>query len=114
MKSETALRARRRGVLGWTLRILRVIQFVMVLVFVAYFVCVQINAVAYLAGRSKALIPGAAPPVALHSGMAAAADILAGLVFEAVAALIIFIALAVGRSAIRNRRASFIRPWPRE
>jgi hypothetical protein len=94
-------------VLGWTLRILRAIQFVMVLVFVAYFVCVQINAVAYLAGTSKAVIGGVAPPVALHSGVAAAADIAVGLVFEAIAVVIVFIVLAVIRSAVRRR------PWPR-
>jgi hypothetical protein len=92
-------------VLGWTLRLLRAIQFVMALVFAAYFVCVQINAVAYLVGRSKAIIGGVAPPVALSSGVAAAGDIAVGLVFEAFAAFFVFIALAVIRSGIRRRRA---------
>lgn len=102
MKTETAVHGKRRGVLGWTLRILRVLQFALLLAFVAYFVCVQINAVGYLAG-SKAIIGGATPPVPIHSGLAAAADIAVGLVFEAIAALCVFIALAVIHSAVRRR-----------
>jgi hypothetical protein len=104
MNSGTAVRRKRRGALGWTLRILRTMQFLLLLVFVAYFVCVQVNAVAYLVGRGKAIIGGVSPPVALHSGIAAVADIAAGLVLEAIAALSVFIALAVIRSAFRNRR----------
>jgi hypothetical protein len=76
----------------------------MLLLFAAYFVCAQVNAAAYLAGRNRPVVPGAVPPVALGSTAAAVADITAGLFFEAVAALILFIAAALLRAAIQDRK----------
>jgi hypothetical protein len=78
----------RHPVLTWTLRALRAAQLAMLLLFAAYFVSVQLNAAAYLAGRNRPVVRGAVPPVALGSTAAAVADIIAGLAFEAVAALI--------------------------
>jgi hypothetical protein len=81
----------------------------MLLLFVAYFVSVQINASAYLAGRNRPVVRGAVPPVALGSSAAAAADIIAGLVVEAVAALILFIVAASLRALIRERKDAITR-----
>ena len=79
-------------------------QLAMLLLFVAYFVSVQVNAVAYLAGRKHPLVSGTVPPVPLDSALAATADITAGLIVEAVAAIVVFIVIAlfVGRRAIRR------------
>jgi hypothetical protein len=81
----------------------------MLLLFVAYFVSVQINAAAYLAGRNRPVVGGTVPPAALHSTAAAVTDIIAGLVFEAVAALILFIAAALLRAAIQERKNAVTR-----
>ncbi len=89
--------------LTWTLRVLWAARLVLLLLFVTYFVSVQINAVAYLAGRKRPIVGGAAPPVPLGSDMAAIADITAGLAFEAIAALIVFIVVALFHATIRKR-----------
>jgi len=94
----------RHPVLTWTLRVLRAAQLALLLVFVAYFVCVQVNAVAWLAGRKHPLVPGTVPPVPLDSAMAAAADITAGLILEAVAVIIVFIMTALFRAVMWRRR----------
>jgi hypothetical protein len=91
------------------LRALRAAQLAMLLLFAAYFVCVQVNAAAYLAGRTRLVVRGAVPPVALGSTAAAVADITAGLVFEAVAALILFIATALFRAAIQDHKNAITR-----
>jgi hypothetical protein len=93
----------RHPVLTWTLRVLRVAQLALLLCFVAYFVSVQVNAIAYLAGRHRPIVGGTAPPVPLDSNSAAAGDIIAGLAFEAIAALIIFVAVALACTVIRRR-----------
>lgn len=79
-------------------RVLWAARLALLLLFIAYFVSVQVNAVAYLAGRNDPIVGGAAPPVPLHSGFAAAADIIAGLAFEALAAFIVFIMVALFRA----------------
>jgi hypothetical protein len=99
----------RHPVLTQTLRALRAAQLAMLLLFVAYFVSVQINAVAYLAGRNRPVVGGAVPPVALGSIAAAVADIIAGLLFEAVAALILLIAAALLRAVIQDRKNAITR-----
>jgi hypothetical protein len=83
--------------------VLRAAQLALLLCFVAYFVSVQVNAIAYLAGRHRPIVGGTAPPVPLDSNLAAAGDIIAGLAFEAIAALIIFIAVALSCAVIRRR-----------
>lgn len=82
-------------VLTWTMRVLRAGQLAMLLAFTVYFVSVQVNAVAYLAGRHHPVVPGTTPPVPLDSAAAAAADITVGLGFEAIAVLVVCIAIAV-------------------
>jgi hypothetical protein len=95
--------------------LLRAAVFVMQLLVVAYFVCVQINAIAYLVGKRGAIISGTAPPIRIDGVAPAAGDIVIGLVFEAVVALIAAIVVAIaltslrdaGRlAAIRRRKAS--------
>jgi hypothetical protein len=93
----------RHPVAAWTLRVLRAAQLALLPCFVAYFVSVQVNAIAYLAGRHRPIVGGTAPPVPLDSNLAAAGDIIAGLAFEAIAALIIFIAVALSCAVIRRR-----------
>jgi len=93
----------RHPVLAWTLRMLRAAQLALLLCFVAYFVSVQVNAIAYLAGRHRPIVGGTAPPAPLDSNLAAAGDIIAGLAFEAIAALIIFIVVALSCAVIRRR-----------
>ncbi len=63
----------RHPVLAWTLRVLRGAQLALLLLLLAYFVSVQINAVAYLAGTKHPIIGGTASPVPLHSDAAAVA-----------------------------------------
>jgi hypothetical protein len=99
----------RHPVLTWTLRALRAAQLAMLLCFVAYFVCVQVNAVAYLTGSRHPLITGTVPPVSLDSAIAAAADITTGLILEAFTALIVFIVIALASPAVRSRRRVFHR-----
>jgi hypothetical protein len=93
----------RHRVLTWTLRVLWAARLVLLFLFVAYFVFVQINAAAYLTGRNHPIVAGPAPPVPLDSDVAAVADITAGLVFEAIAALVVFIVVALFRAVIRKR-----------
>jgi hypothetical protein len=93
----------RHPVLTWMLRVLRAAQLALVLCFVAYFVCVQVNAVAYLAGRHDPVISGTDPPVSLGSDPAAVGDFVIGLVFEAIAALIVFIVVVRLRGAVLRR-----------
>ena len=100
--TEPAARVSRNPALTWTLWIVRAAQLVMLVLFVAYLVCVQINSVAYLAGRDRPIVGGTAPPVPLGSDAAAVADIIGGLAVEAIAALIVLIAMAMLRSAIRT------------
>jgi len=82
--------------------LLRAAVFVMQLLGVAYFVCVQINAIAYLAGKRGAIISGTTPPVGIDGVAAAAADIVIGLIFEAVVALIVAIVLAITLTNLRD------------
>jgi hypothetical protein len=82
-------------------------QFVMELLFVWYFVCVQINAIAYLAGKRSAVITGTTPPARIDCVVAAVGDIVAGLVFEAVVALIWAIAIAFALTSLREARRVF-------
>jgi hypothetical protein len=93
----------RHPALTWTLRVLRAAQLALLLCFVAYFVSVQVNAVAYLAGKNDPVIRGADPPVHLGSVTAAVADVIAGLVFEAIAVVIVFIVVSLFRGGIRKR-----------
>jgi len=81
----------------WVLRLVRGVQLAMVLCFVVYFLSVQVNAVAYLTGRHRPLVGGATPAVPLDGAAAAVADIVVGLAFEAIAALIVFVVVAVIR-----------------
>ena len=76
----------------------------LLLCFVTYFVSVQINAAAYLAGTNHPIVGSTAPPVPLDSDMAAVADIIAGLVFDACAVLIVLIVVALFRGT-RFRQA---------
>ena len=99
----------RHPVTAWTLRVLRAAQLAMLLAFVAYFVSVQVNAAAYLAGRDHPVVGGTVPPAALDSTAAAVTDIVAGLAFEAVAAVILFIAAVMLRSVIRERKQAITR-----
>jgi hypothetical protein len=90
---------------------LRAAGFVMELLFVWYFVCVQINAIGYLVGKRSAVISGMTPPARIDSLAAAVCDIVAGLVFEAVAALISGIAIAFALTSLRDaRRVAVLRP----
>ena len=93
----------RNPVLVGTLWVLRVARLALLLAFVAYFVSVQINAAAYLAGRTHPIVGGTVPPAPLDSDGAAVADIIGGLVFEAIAALIFFIVGAMFWGAVRKR-----------
>lgn len=85
--------------LNWTLGI---VQLVMLFLFVVYFASVQINAVAYLAGRHQAIVGGTTPPVPLDSTGAAVTDIAAGLLCEALFAIDVLIAVLVSRTVIRD------------
>jgi hypothetical protein len=82
----------------------RAAAFVMQFLGVAYFVCVQINAVAYLAGKRGAIISGTTPPVRIDGVGAALGDIAIGLVFEAVVALIVAIVGAVMLTSLHDAR----------
>jgi hypothetical protein len=82
------------------LRVLRVVQLAVLLAMVVYLVEVQVNAAAYLAGRHHPVIDGATPPIALDSAAVAVTLIIVGLVVEAVAALIVFIVIAVIRDHV--------------
>lgn len=93
----------RHPVLTWILRVVLAARLAMLLLFVAYVVSVQVNAVAYLAGSSRPIVGGTAPPTPLDSAAAAVAYVIAGLVFEAVAAFIILIAVVLLRARIRER-----------
>ena len=84
--------------------LLSAIALVMDVLFFVDFVCVQINAVAYLAGRRGAIISGTTPPIAIHSGAAAAANILIGLIIEAFAALVTAIATAMALTWLGDAR----------
>jgi hypothetical protein len=86
-------------VLNWTLGIA---QLVMLFLFVLYFLCVQIAAVAYLAGSRHGIVGGATPPLHLDSIGAAVTDIAAGLLCEALFAIDVLIAILVSRAAIRD------------
>jgi hypothetical protein len=68
-------------------------QLVTLLCGVAYFVPVQVNAAAFLSGYPHTIIPGSTPPAALDSDGAAIADVLGGLLIEAVAAVVFYIAI---------------------
>jgi hypothetical protein len=88
----------------------RAAAFVLQLLFGVYFVCVQINAVAYLAGRRGAVISGTTPPVRIDSVAAAVGDMVIGLVFEAVIAVIAAIMIGIALSSLRDgRRLAAIR-----
>ena len=100
--ARSGTRGSRHPVLTWTLRVLRVAQLALLLCFAAYFVSVQVNAIAYLAGRHRPIVGGTAPPVPLDSNLSAAGDITAGLAFEAIAAVIIFIVVAWSWAVIRR------------
>jgi hypothetical protein len=84
--------------------LLRAAVFVIQLLGVAYFVCVQINAIAYLAGKHGALVGGTAPPVRIDSVAAAFGDIVIGLVFEAVVALIVAIVVSIMLTSLGDAR----------
>ncbi len=76
----------------------------MILLMVIYFVFVQANAIAYLAGKRNTGFGGASPPVPIHSDPAAIVNIAVGLVFEAIATVIFFVAFVVLRQAIGDQR----------
>lgn len=84
--------------------LLRAAVFVIQLLGVAYFACVQINAIAYLTGKRGAIIGGTTPPVRIDSVAAAVGDIVIGLVFEAVVALIVTIVGAIALTSLRDAR----------
>ncbi len=86
------------------LAFLRAAECVTVLLFAAYWACVQINAIAYLAGKGSAVIGGTTPPVPVRSDATAAVDIVIGLIFEAIAAVIVSIAVAVACARLRAAR----------
>ena len=85
------------------LTLFRAAGLVTILLFAVYWVCVQVNAIAYLAGES-AIIGGTTPPVPVDGDATAAADIVIGLIFEAIAALILSIAVAVAVARLRAAR----------
>jgi len=89
----------------------RAAVFVIQFLAVAYFVCVQINAIAYLAGKRGPIISGTAPPVRIDGVAAAVGDIVIGLVFEAVVALVVAIVVAITLTGLRDasRLAAFRR-----
>jgi hypothetical protein len=97
----------RHPVLTWTLRALRAAQLALLFLFVAYFVSVQVNAIAYLAGRKHPLVPGTVPSVPLDSAIATAADITAGLIVESAIAVIVSIMTVLFRAAMWRRRRVF-------
>jgi hypothetical protein len=84
--------------------LLRAAALAIQLLFVVYFVCVQINAVGYLAGKRSAVISGTTPPVQIDGVAAAVGDIVIGLVFEVVVALISAIMIAIGLTSLRDAR----------
>jgi hypothetical protein len=86
------------------LTVLRVAALVAVLLFAAYWVCVQINAIAYMVGKRSAIIAGTTPPVPVRSDAIAALDVVIGLIFEAIAAVIVSIAVAVAVAKLRAAR----------
>jgi hypothetical protein len=101
--ARSGTRGSMHPVLTWTLRVLRAAQLGLLLCFVAYFVSVQVNAIAYLTGRHRPIVGGTAPPVPLDSNLSAAGDITAGFVFEAIAALIFFIVVTWSWAVIRRQ-----------
>jgi hypothetical protein len=86
------------------LTLLRAAGLVTILLFAVYWVCVQVDAIAYLAGKRNAIIGGMTPPVPVDSDAMAAVDIVIGLIFEAIAALIVSIAAAVAVARLRAAR----------
>jgi len=74
----------------------------MALLFCVYFVCVQINAIGYLAGKGNAIILGMKPPLPIDSDAAATVDIVIGLLFEAFTTLITAIAGAIALASVRS------------
>jgi hypothetical protein len=67
---------------------------------------VQINTTAYLAGKNHPIVRGATPPVPFDNAATAAADIFAGLILEAIAAISVCIIVSLSISAIRKRGKS--------
>ena len=95
--------ANRSPVVSGLLRLSRAACLVMVLLLVIYFLFVQANAIAYLVGMRNTSFGGASSPVPIHNDPTAIANIVVGLFFEAIAALIFFVVLAMLRQAIRDR-----------
>lgn len=95
--------ANRSPVVSGLLWLSRAARLVMVLLVVIYFVFVQANAIAYLAGMRNTGFGGASSPVPIHNDPTAIVIIVVGLLFEAIAALIFFVSLAMLRQAIRDR-----------
>jgi hypothetical protein len=91
---------------------LGVTQLAAMLIFVAYFVCVQVNAVAFLTGTRRAVIGGTAPPVPLTGTGAAAADCAAGLLIEALSAVDLVIMVLFAVAGIREARGRHRPPAP--
>ena len=94
---------------NWTLGIT---QLAVMLIFIAYVVCVQVNAVAFLLGTRHAMVDGTTPPIPLDSVGTAVADFAAGLFIEAlgVTDLVIMVLFAV--AAIREARGCHRPPAP--
>lgn len=93
----------RSPVVSGLLWLLRATCLVMVLLMVIYFVFVQANAIAYLVGMRNTGFGGASPPVPIRNDPTAIVNIVVGLFFEAIAALIFFVALVMLRQAIRDQ-----------
>ena len=86
------------------LTLLRVAGLVTVLLFAVYWVCVQINAIAYIVEKTSTIIGGITPPVPIRSDAIAALDVVIGLIFEAIAAAIVSIAVGVAVAKLRAAR----------
>jgi hypothetical protein len=86
------------------LTLLRVASLVVILLFAAYWVCVQINAIAYIVEKRSAIIGGVTPPVPIRTDAIAALDVVIGLIYEAIAAVIVSIAVAVAVARLRAAR----------
>ena len=91
---------------------LGIAQLAMMLIFVAYVVCVQVNAVAFLTGTRHAIVGGTAPPIPLDGAGAAVADFAAGLLIEALGIIDLVIVVLFAVAGIREARGRHRPPAP--
>lgn len=85
---------------------LEAVRMVLMLVFVAYFVSVQVEAIAYLAGKHRAGSWGSSAPIPIDGVARAIGDILVGLFWEIIFGLIFLIAGVLIHAESQERRAA--------